>query len=133
MQAEVELQPDIAEFVHVDAEGSDEKQIADIQDLLGQDCSILIVSPNTTAALTPAVEQACEQLPVIVFDRGVNTDCPVTFIHPIGGYAFGATPPSSWSRMSNRAATSSPCASCPASTCWRRAGRRPRPSSIKPA
>jgi ribose transport system substrate-binding protein len=27
---------------------------------------------------------------VVVFDRGVNTDCPVTFIHPIGGYAFGA-------------------------------------------
>jgi ribose transport system substrate-binding protein len=90
MQAEVDLQPDITEFVHVDAEGSDEKQISDIQDLLGQNCSILIVSPNTTAALTPAVEQACEQLPVIVFDRGVNTDCPVTFIHPIGGYAFGA-------------------------------------------
>ena len=31
-----------------------------------------------------------ERLPVIVFDRGVNTDCPVTFINPIGGYAFGA-------------------------------------------
>src|SRR5688500_18256943 len=90
MQAEVDLQPDIAEFVHVDAEGSDEKQISDIQDLLGQDCDLLIVSPNTTAALTPAVEQACEQVPVIVFDRGVNTDCPVTFIKPIGGYAFGA-------------------------------------------
>ena len=90
MQAEVDLHEEIAEFVHVDAEGSDEKQIADIQDLLGQDCDLLIVSPNTTAALTPAVEQACEQLPVIVFDRGVNTDCPVTFIKPIGGYAFGA-------------------------------------------
>ncbi len=90
MQAEVEQHPEITEFVHVDAEGSDEKQITDIQDLLGQNCSILIVSPNTTAALTPAVEQACEQLPVVVFDRGVNTDCPVTFIHPIGGYAFGA-------------------------------------------
>jgi ribose transport system substrate-binding protein len=25
-----------------------------------------------------------------VFDRGVNTDCMVTFIHPIGGYAYGA-------------------------------------------
>ena len=90
MQAEVELHPEIAEFTHVDAEGSDEKQISDIQDLLQQDCSVLIVSPNTTAALTPAVEQACQQLPVIVFDRGVNTDCPVTFIKPIGGYAFGA-------------------------------------------
>ena len=90
MQAEVDLHEEIEEFVHVDAEGSDEKQIADIQDLLGQDCDLLIVSPNTTAALTPAVEQACEQMPVIVFDRGVNTDCPVTFIKPIGGYAFGA-------------------------------------------
>lgn len=90
MQAEVELHPEIGEFIHVDAEGSDDKQIADISDLLaGGNCDILIVSPNTTAALTPAVERACEQLPVIVFDRGVNTDCPVTFIHPVGGYGFG--------------------------------------------
>jgi ribose transport system substrate-binding protein len=90
MQAEVELHPEIGEFVAIDAEGRDEKQITDIADLLTQGCSVLIVSPNTTAALTPAVEQACAQLPVIVFDRGVNTDCPVTFIKPIGGYAFGA-------------------------------------------
>ncbi|HYH10858.1 MAG TPA: substrate-binding domain-containing protein [Thermomicrobiales bacterium] len=90
MQAEVELHEEIETFTHVDAEGDDNKQISDIQDLLNQDCDILIVSPNTTEALTPAVEEACQQLPVIVFDRGVNTDCPVTFIHPIGGYAFGA-------------------------------------------
>ncbi len=78
-------------FVHVVAEGSDEKQISDIADLLTQDCDALIVSPNTTEALTPAVESACQAgLPVIVFDRGVNTDCTVTFIKPIGGYAFGA-------------------------------------------
>ncbi|MCG6114043.1 MAG: substrate-binding domain-containing protein [Mesorhizobium sp.] len=90
MQAEIELHSEIGEFVHVDAEGSDDKQIADIGDLLaGGNCDIMIVSPNTTAALTPAVEQACEQMPVIVFDRGVNTDCPVTFIHPVGGYGFG--------------------------------------------
>ena len=35
------------------------------------------------------MEQACEVLPVIVFDRGVFTDCPVSFVQPIGGYAFG--------------------------------------------
>ena len=29
-------------------------------------------------------------MPIIIFDRGVTTDCPVTFIHPIGGYAYGA-------------------------------------------
>lgn len=90
MQAEVDLHPEITEFTHVDAEGNDNKQISDIDDLLGQDCDVLIVSPNTTAALTPAIEKACEQLPVIVFDRGVNTDCTTTFIHPIGGYVFGA-------------------------------------------
>ncbi len=38
-----------------------------------QGCSALIVSPNTTATLTPAVEAACETgVPVIVFDRGVQ-------------------------------------------------------------
>ena len=91
MQAEVEAQGDrIKEFVHVDAEGKDQKQIADINDLLGKGCDALIVSPNTTATLTPAVEAVCrEGLPVIVFDRGVNTTCPVTFINPIGGYGFG--------------------------------------------
>ncbi len=90
MQAEVKLHDNIAEFIVTDAEGSDDKQIADIDDLLaGGKCDIMIVSPNTTAALTPAVEKACKKLPVIVFDRGVNTQCPVTFIKPIGGYAFG--------------------------------------------
>ncbi len=91
MQAEVETHGTrIEQFVHVDAEGKDQKQIADINDLLGKDCDALIVSPNTTATLTPAVEAACRQgLPVIVFDRGVDSTCPVTFINPIGGYGFG--------------------------------------------
>ena len=93
MQAQVEEFGDqIANFTARDAEASDDKQISDIQSLTrGDQCDALIVSPNTTATLTPAVEQACDTgIPVIVFDRGVDTDCPVTFIHPIGGYAFGA-------------------------------------------
>ncbi|UED83262.1 substrate-binding domain-containing protein [Streptomyces profundus] len=90
MRAEVAEHPEITEFTVLDAEGKDDKQISDIQNLSNQDCDLLIVSPNTTATLTPAVEEACQKLPVIVFDRGVNTDCAVTFIHPIGGYAYGA-------------------------------------------
>jgi len=91
MQAEVDThRSQIKQFVHVDAEGKDQKQIADINDLLGKGCDALIVSPNTTATLTPAVEAACRKgLPVIVFDRGVDSTCPVTFINPIGGYGFG--------------------------------------------
>ena len=90
MQEEVKLHDEIGNFRAVDAEASDDKQISDIESLAGGKCDALIVSPNTTATLTPAVEAACKDVPVIVFDRGVNTDCPVTFIHPIGGYAFGA-------------------------------------------
>jgi ribose transport system substrate-binding protein len=92
MQAEATLHPEIAKFTVLDAEAKDDKQISDIQQLTSGGCNALIVSPNTTATLTPAVEAACAKgIPVIVFDRGVNTKCPVTFIHPIGGYAFGAT------------------------------------------
>src|SRR5260370_5266258 len=92
MQAEVGVQgTKIKQFTYVDATGKDEKQISDMADLATKDCDAIIVAPNTTAALTPAVEKACASgIPVIDFDRGVTTDCPVTFIHPIGGYAYGA-------------------------------------------
>jgi len=95
MQGQVQVYEDegtIANFQALDAEASDDKQISDIRRLTNSgNCDALIVSPNTTLTLTPAVEQACESgIPVIVFDRGVDTDCPVTFIKPIGGYAFGA-------------------------------------------
>lgn len=91
MQAEVEAnKADIASFTHADAEGKDDKQISDINAFVNSgQCDALIVSPNTTAALTPAVEAAAKKLPVVVFDRGVDTKAPVTFINPIGGYGFG--------------------------------------------
>lgn len=74
-----------------DAGDDDNTQIADIDYFIDEaNCDVFIISPNSTAALTPAVERACDTgKPVIVFDRGVNTDCPTTFIHPIGGYAWG--------------------------------------------
>ncbi|WP_091226035.1 substrate-binding domain-containing protein [Microbacterium sp. 3J1] len=74
-----------------DAQDSDDTQIADIDYFISEgDCDVFLISPNSTAAMTPAVERACETgKPVIVFDRGVDTDCPVTFIHPIGGFAWG--------------------------------------------
>ena len=92
MKAEADNTKEIAKFTVVDAEAKDDKQISDIEAFVsGGECDALIVSPNTTATLTPAVEKACESdIPVIVFDRGVTTDCPVTFVAPIGGYAYGA-------------------------------------------
>ena len=74
-----------------DAEDDDNTQIADIDYFIKEGgCDVYIISPNSTAALTPAVERACRTgKPVIVFDRGVQTDCMTSFIHPIGGYAWG--------------------------------------------
>jgi ribose transport system substrate-binding protein len=91
MKAEVALHPEIGDFTVDDAQGKDDKQISDLSDLLSRNCDALIISPNTTDALTPAVTKACQSgIPIVVFDRGVNTDCPVSVVHPIGGYAFGA-------------------------------------------
>src|SRR6516164_8637371 len=91
MQAQVEvLKNDIKSFTIADAQAKDDKQISDINAFVSSgECDILIASPTTTAALTPAVEAACKKLPVIVFDRGVLTQCPVTFINPVGGYGWG--------------------------------------------
>jgi ribose transport system substrate-binding protein len=91
MEYEVTLHEDIGEFIVTDAQENPEKQISDIEDLLTRDCDAMIISPATTEALTPAVEKAAATgIPVIVFDRGVNTTDYTTFIHPIGGFAFGA-------------------------------------------
>jgi ribose transport system substrate-binding protein len=95
MEQQVEVlqqQGVIGDFRVSDAADDDNQQISDIEAFVADgDCGAIIISPSTTATLTPAVEAACASgVPVIVFDRGVNTDCMVTFIHPIGGYAYGA-------------------------------------------
>lgn len=95
MQQQVQVYQDegiIGDFEVLDAADDDNQQISDIESFVqAGDCDAIIISPSTTATLTPAVQAACDSgVPVVVFDRGVNTDCMVTFIHPIGGYAYGA-------------------------------------------
>ncbi len=81
----------ISEMETRDAQDDDNTQISDIKYFIDEgNCDAFVISPNSTAALTPAVEDACATgKPVVVFDRGVETDCATTFIHPIGGYAWG--------------------------------------------
>ncbi|MBD3925277.1 substrate-binding domain-containing protein [Nocardioides cavernae] len=81
----------ISEMETRDAGDDDNTQIADIDYFISEgDCDAFIISPNSTAAMTDAVERACETgKPVVVFDRGVQTDCATSFIHPIGGFAWG--------------------------------------------
>ncbi len=94
MQQQLKVMQDegvVSEMETRDAQDSDDTQIADIDYFIKEgNCDAFIISPNSTAAMTPAVERACETgKPVVVFDRGVDTDCATTFIHPIGGYAWG--------------------------------------------
>ena len=81
----------ISEMETRDAQDSDDTQIADIDYFIEEgNCDAFIISPNSTAAMTPAVERACDTgKPVVIFDRGVQTECQTTFIHPIGGFAWG--------------------------------------------
>jgi ribose transport system substrate-binding protein len=81
----------ISEMETRDAQDDDNTQLSDIEYFIDEaKCDAFIISPNSTAAMTPAVEDACATgKPVVVFDRGVETDCPTTFVHPIGGYAWG--------------------------------------------
>ena len=81
----------ISEMETRDAQDSDDTQIADIDYFIEEgNCDAFVISPNSTAAMTPAVERACETgKPVVVFDRGVQTDCQTTFIHPVGGFGWG--------------------------------------------
>ena len=88
---ELRAQGLVKNFYHLDAQGNDAKQIADIQDLINTPgkCDLLIVASNTSESLTPIVEKACAVMPVVQFDRYVLSDCPVVSERPIGGYAFG--------------------------------------------
>ena len=91
MQAAAEqMKADVKSINYADAQDKDDKQISDIRAFVsGGQCDILIVSPHTSDALTPVVEEACKSMPVVTFDRSVNSHCPVTAVHSIGGYAYG--------------------------------------------
>lgn len=54
---------------------NNQKQIEDIRYFVDNDFDILIVSPNEAAALTPIIDEVYSKgLPVIIFDRNINSD-----------------------------------------------------------
>ena len=90
MQYEVSQHPEIGEFSIADAQDDPEKQISDIVDMLARDCDVLVISAVNPVDLVPAVEQASAAgVPVVGFDREVETETFTTYIHPIGGFAYG--------------------------------------------
>ncbi len=66
-----------AELIVTDGQGKAEKQSADVDDMIARGIKVLLLTPLTADALTPAAQRALDAgIKVVTMDRGVNT--PVT-------------------------------------------------------
>ncbi|MBM7573034.1 D-xylose ABC transporter substrate-binding protein [Aquibacillus albus] len=62
-----------AEVLVQSADGEDEKQLSQIENMLSQGIDVLVIIANNSDALTPVVEQANrEDVPVVAYDRLIN-------------------------------------------------------------
>jgi ribose transport system substrate-binding protein len=73
------------------AQDSDDTQVADIDYFINEkNCDAYIIAPNSPKATATAVSRACATgKPVVIFDRGAGTNCETSFVHSVGGYAWG--------------------------------------------
>ena len=63
-----------AQVIVTDAQGDEAKQSEDVDDLIAQDVDVLLLTPLSSAPLTPAAQRALDaDIPVITLDREVET------------------------------------------------------------
>ncbi|KAA3662024.1 MAG: response regulator [Calditrichaeota bacterium] len=80
MAREASLFPEITLTIK-DGQQNNQKQIADIQQLIEQRVDLLIVSPNEAAPITPVVEQAHRSgIPVVLIDRKISSAAYTAYI-----------------------------------------------------
>ena len=72
-EAQAAKYPDLVkEFIFTDAGGSNEKQIADVEDLISRGVDLIMMSPREAQALVPAVAAIKQAgIPLVVLDREV--------------------------------------------------------------
>lgn len=89
MKRELSFHPEI-EFEFLDAEGDSEKQIKQLNSLSNEDFDLLIISPNESAPLTPAVNKIFQKgKPIIIVDRKTNSEFYTVYIGS-DNYQIGA-------------------------------------------
>ncbi len=98
-EAQAKKYPDlIKEFIFTDGKGANEKQIADVEDLISRKVDLIMMSPREAQALVPAVEAIKKAgIPLVVLDREVVGEDYNVFIggnnlqigEEIGKYAVG--------------------------------------------
>lgn len=80
MQSEVKKYPEY-ELIISDAQQSNSRQVADVENFIVQEVDVLIISPNEAKPLTAVVGKAYEKgIPVIVLDRKILSDQYTVFI-----------------------------------------------------
>lgn len=84
MNSEILLEASINQNIEVDirtVKDDTRQQIRDIEELLEKGVELLIVSPNESTAITPAVQKAYNKgIPVILVDRKIDTDDYTAYI-----------------------------------------------------
>jgi D-xylose transport system substrate-binding protein len=62
-----------AKYISADAQGSAEKQLADVESLISQGANVLIVLAMDADAIRPAIKKATDEgIPVIAYDREIE-------------------------------------------------------------
>ena len=80
MKRELSFHPNIT-FISEQADGSTQRQIQQVKNLLKQHIDLLIISPNEAEPLRPIVEQAFNTgLPVIVVDRKISSPLYTAYV-----------------------------------------------------
>nr|MDA3811662.1 substrate-binding domain-containing protein [Spirochaetaceae bacterium] len=81
LQEAADLYPNLS-TVFTDAASSPDKQIKDIETLMGFGIDLLIISPCDVEALTPVISRIYEIIPVIILDRVIDGYDYTLFIGP---------------------------------------------------
>ncbi|WP_040208938.1 substrate-binding domain-containing protein [Neobacillus jeddahensis] len=66
--------------IFTDAGQSSQKQISDVEKLIGLGIDLLIISPNEAEPLTPIIRKVHKKIPVIILDRAIIGDDYTMFI-----------------------------------------------------
>ena len=74
-----------ATLIQTDANSQTPKQVTDIESLINQGAQMLIVAPNTTTGLQPALDQAkAKKIPVVTVDRLIDSKPCTDYLTFIG-------------------------------------------------
>lgn len=73
---------DCLRVIYTDAAQDTQRQISDVNMLMGYGIDLLVISPNDSEALRPVLAQVYQEIPVIVLDRAVSGEDYTLFIGP---------------------------------------------------